>query len=62
MGMYVECLVVPIDISDVIHLKTLIYRWEIVFFKSGTLSQFNAPFCYARFIVSVFSEEQFSII
>ena len=38
MGMYVEFLVVPIDISDVIHLKTLIYRWEIVFLRVARLA------------------------
>ena len=28
----------------------------------STISQFDAPFCDARFIVSFFSDEQFSIV
>ena len=37
-------------------------RKKLYLFKGSLLSQFDAPFCDARFIDSFFSKEQFSII
>ena len=63
--MNVELLVVPIHISDVKPFSNsdlVREKLKLYFVKGGTLSQLNAPLCDARFIVKLFSDEQFSII
>ena len=42
-------------------LNSDLLRENLYLFKGSKLSQFDAPFCEARFFVSFFSDEQFSI-
>ena len=42
-------------------LNSEFLREKLYFYRGSTLSQFDASFCDARFIVSFFSDEQFSI-